>query len=135
LLADMRRLLPKWFLEADHAWQNRGKSAEKLTTQCRRDQSSPARIGERPLFPYRAVSACLPGWYVRQATQHHQGNTGCGRVGPPHRFQSLCIGQPQVEQDHVHSMCRKMLLGIFSGRLGMAGVLANFGAGPRHVVQ
>ena len=31
---------------------------------------------------------------------------------PPYRFQSLRIGQPQVEQDDVDRMLRKMLLGL-----------------------
>ncbi len=49
---------------------------------------------------------------VVHARQHHQGDARRGRARAPQRFQSLCIGQPQVEQDNVDHMLGKMLLGV-----------------------
>ena len=44
-----------------------------------------------------------------------QRDVGRGCMSPPDRFQSLCIGQPQVKYDNVNCMGRKMLLGLTHG--------------------
>ena len=49
---------------------------------------------------------------VVQACEHDHGDAGRSGVSPPYRFQSLCIGQTQVEQDNVDGVLRKMRLGI-----------------------
>src|ERR1700674_3517985 len=53
--------------------------------------------------------------FVVQARQHHQGDAGRGCVGPPYRSQSLCIGQPQVEQDNVYRIRDKMTHRLLHG--------------------
>ena len=61
----------------------------------------------------RALLQGLRGQHlVVQPRQHHQRDAGRGCVRPPHRFQSLRIGQPEVEQDDINRMLRKMLLGV-----------------------
>jgi hypothetical protein len=49
---------------------------------------------------------------VVQACQHQQRHARRRGVAPAYRFQSLCIGQPQVEQDDVDGVLRKVLLGL-----------------------
>jgi len=61
--------LSKWSLEADHARQNRGKSAEKLTTMPPPGFGRSRPQGNGRYIPMVGVSACLQGWYVRQQTQ------------------------------------------------------------------
>ena len=60
----------------------------------------------------RALLQGLCGQHlVVQPRQHHQRDAGRNCVSPPYRFQSLRIGQPQVEQDDINGMLRKNLFG------------------------
>jgi hypothetical protein len=49
---------------------------------------------------------------VVQAGQHHQRDVGRGGVSPPNCFQSLHVGQSQVEQDNVNRMFGKIFCGV-----------------------
>jgi hypothetical protein len=60
----------------------------------------------------RALLQGLRGQHlVVQTRQHHQRDAGCGGVDPLYRFQSLRIGQPQVDQDDINRMLSKNLFG------------------------
>ena len=45
---------------------------------------------------------------VFQAREHHQRDAGRGCVDPAHRFKSLRIGQPQIEQNDLDRMLRQV---------------------------
>ena len=44
------------------------------------------------------------------------GTRGAAARGPAYRFQSLGIGQPQIEQDTVNRILRQILLGFSHAR-------------------
>ena len=49
---------------------------------------------------------------VFQAREHHQRDAGRGCADPAHRFKSLRIGQPQIEQNDLDRMLRQVRLGL-----------------------
>ena len=49
---------------------------------------------------------------VFQAREHHQRDAVRGCAEPAHRFKSLRIGQPQIEQNDLNRMLRQVRLGL-----------------------
>jgi len=48
--------------------------------------------------------------FVFASGQHNQRDARRGGARPPHRFESLCVRQPQVEQDDIHGVGREATL-------------------------